>query len=544
MVINQDLQQAKNAIRRKRFEEAVTLLSRILAIRPNDVQARWLLVQTLQSQQKKEKVLVELQSLLIHVKRDLSAIDRIASFMLQGRYSLKPVLRAYKNYLAHQPESASAAFNHAWYLGKDGQFEAAIYMYKRSLELGINAPEEVHLNIANIYMDQLHNHKEARAHLLKALAKQPKYANAYFNLGNLSEQEGNREEAAGYFEQCLAIDPDNHTALARLADAHRFVEKGDPLLVRLELAAQKNIQSDLQFALGKAHEQLANHELAWQHFTRGNDKDKRTFPTYSQAHTEAFFNQIKTQCSGDWYSKHKGVSKKSVFICGMFRTGSTLLEQILNAHPGFVAGGESEFFPRLVARELPEYPQGIQAIKPEQLQRWKKEHQDHSRKLFNDNKSRLTDKRPDNFLNIGLIKAVLPSAKIIVTERDWHDVATSIYSMRLGPGQNYATSLKNIRHYIKLQKRLVDHWETILGPDLIRIRYEDLVSRPRETVFELLNELGEEWDERCLSFHKLGNAVKTASVWQVREPFHTRSIGRWKNYIRQFEDVFSTDLSD
>jgi len=544
MATNPDLQQAMNAIRRKRFDEAVSLLSGILVNRPNDVQARWLLVQTLESQQKKESALSELRLLLVHVKKDLSAIDRIASHILQKRYPLKPVLQAYKKYQAYQPESENAAFNHAWYLGKDGQFEAAIGMYKRSLDLGISAQEEVHLNIANIYMDQLHNHKEARVHLLKALAKQPNYANAYFNLGNLSEQEGNREEAAGYFEQCLAIDPDNQTALARLADTHRFVEKDDPLLVRLELAAQKNTQSDLQFALGKAHEQLANYELAWQHFTTGNDKDKRAFPTYSQAHTERLFNQIKTQCSGDWYLKHMGVSEMPVFICGMFRTGSTLLEQILNAHPGFVAGGESEFFPRLVARELPEYPQGIQAIRPEQLQRWNKEHQDHSRKLFNDKKSRLTDKRPDNFLNVGLIKAVLPSAKIIVTERDWHDVATSIYSMRLGPGQNYATSLKNIRHYIELQERLVDHWKTILGPDLIRIRYEDLVSRPRETVFELLNELGEDWDERCLSFHKLGNAVKTASVWQVREPFHTRSIGRWKNYIRQFEDVFNTDLSD
>ena len=542
MVINPDLQQAMNAIRRKRFEEAITLLSRILVNRPDDVQARWLLVQTLESQQKRESALVELQSLLVHVKKDLSAIDRIAGHMVQRRYPLKPVLRAYKKYLAHQPESANAAFNHAYYLVKDGQFETAVNMYMRSLELGISAPEEVHLNIANIYMDHLLNHDKAKTHLLKALVKQPDYANAYFNLGNLSEQEGNRDEAAGYFKQCLAIDPANQTALARLADTHRFVAEDDPLLARLEVADQKGSNSDIQFALGKTYEQLANFELAWQHFSKGNTMDKRAFPAYSQPRTEAFFNRIKTQCSSDWYSQHRGVSEKPVFICGMFRTGSTLLEQVLNAHPGFVAGGESEFFPRLVAREFPQYPQGMEAIKPGQLQRWKREHQEHSRKLFTGT-SRPTDKRPDNFLYIGLIKAVLPSARIIVTERDWHDVATSIYSMRLGPAQNYATSLKNIRHYIGLQEQLVEHWARILGPDLIRIRYEDLVSRPRETVFNLLNDLGEDWDERCLSFHKLENAVKTASVWQVREPFHTRSIGRWKNYIQPFEDAFHADLS-
>jgi len=96
--------------------------------------------------------------------------------------------------------------------------------------------------------------------------------------------------------------------------------------------------------------------------------------------------------------------------------------------------------------------------------------------------TRLTDKRPDNFLYIGLIKAVLPSAKIVVTERDWHDVATSIFSTRLGASQNYATSLENIRHYIGLQTELVDHWQSILGSDLKRIRYEDLVREPRDTV--------------------------------------------------------------
>jgi hypothetical protein len=125
-----------------------------------------------------------------------------------------------------------------------------------------------------------------------------------------------------------------------------------------------------------------------------------------------------------------------------------------------------------------------------------------------------------------------------VTERDWRDVALSIYSTRLGAAQNYSTCLEDIRHYIGLQERLVDHWQSILGDDLIRIRYEDLVRQPRETIGNLLNALGEDWDERCLSFDQLDNTVKTASVWQIREPFHTRSIGRWKNYKPYFEGVF------
>jgi hypothetical protein len=157
---------------------------------------------------------------------------------------------------------------------------------------------------------------------------------------------------------------------------------------------------------------------------------------------------------------------------------------------------------------------------------------------------RLTDKRPDNFLYIGLIKAVLPLAKFVVTERDWRDVATSIYSVRLGPGQNYATRLENIRHYIGQQTRLIDYWESLLGPDLLRVGYEDLVLQPQQTITRLLADLGETWDERCLSFHELKNSVRTASVWQVREPLHSQSIGRWKDYETRFVDAFGDGLND
>lgn len=157
--------------------------------------------------------------------------------------------------------------------------------------------------------------------------------------------------------------------------------------------------------------------------------------------------------------------------------------------------------------------------------------------------SRLTDKRPDNFLYIGLIKSVLPSAKFVVTDRDWRDIATSIYSVRLGPSQAYSTNLQDIRHYIDLQSELVDHWEEMLGSDLVRVSYEDLVRHPRTTVGELLEWFGEAWDERCLSFHELNNNVRTASVWQVREPLHCNSIGRWQNYQRQFVDAFGSDLN-
>jgi tetratricopeptide (TPR) repeat protein len=483
----------------------------------------------------------DIRALFIRAGKNLPAIDQVAAQLLRNRYPLEHALRAYKDFLSYQPGNANAAFNYAYYLSRDGQFDAAVEMYERALARGIDAPEEVHLNIANIYMEHLKNGEMARQHLRRSLAIKPEYASAWYNLGNLSEQDGDRAEAMRCFENCLQYAPANESALARLADAHRFEAMDDPLLSRLAETARQSTNSDVHFAVGRAYEQLQQFDLAWQHFARANRLDEPGLPPYRQAVTEQVFNQIISQCDAQWLNRFKGASAESVFICGMFRTGSTLLEQVFAAHPAFTAGGESQFFPRLVAKALRNFPRGLSNIKPAAVRRWREQHKAYMHRLF-DGPIRVTDKRPDNFLHIGLIKAVLPSAKFIVTEREWKDIATSVYSTRLGPGQNYATNLNNIRHYIGLQKQLVDHWQSLLGDDLMRVTYEDLVSQPRATVGGLLENLGEVWDERCLSFNQLKNTVQTASVWQVREPLHTRSVGRWSNYRRYFEEAFGTDL--
>ena len=483
----------------------------------------------------------EIESLLKQAGMNLSAIDQVASYLFKRRLPLQPVLQAYDQYLALNPGSANAAFNYAWYLSKNAQFETAVDVYRRSLGLGIDAPEEVHLNIANIFMDHLKDAAKARASLLEALRIRPGYASAYYNLGNLSEQEGDRTEAHRCFEHCLKYDPANESALARLADAHVFGDVSDPLLTRLAAVAGTSHNSDVFFALGRAYEQLARYDRAWENFTRANQLDMKVYPAYDRAASEYGFSRISAQCNETWLKKFAGASDQSIFICGMFRTGSTLLEQVLAAHPVFTAGGESEFFPRLVAREFRDFPEGLAGLTGEQALAWKTQHEERIRRLFGDS-TRVTDKRPDNFLHIGLIKAVLPSAVFLVTERDWRDVATSVFSTRLGPGQNYATSLENIRHYIGLQKRLIDHWQSILGRDLKRVSYEDLVTNPRHTITSVLEALEENWDERCLAFNELKNTVQTASVWQVREPMHTKSVGRWTHYRKYFEQAFGAAL--
>ena len=491
------------------------------------------------SPQKKE-VFDRLLAFLAANPGNLAAIDQGASYLYQAGLPLDAAISAYAHFRELHPGSAIASYNHAWYLARDGQFDEAIDAYHRALELGIEGAEEVHVNIGNIWMDHLLDAGRARTSFETALEVNPNYAGAHHNLGNLEEQSGNREQAAAHFGRCLELEPGNPTALARLADTHRFRDADDPLLDRLKSRAADTDDCDLHFALGSAYNQLGEHSDAWSHFSRANTIDRAAMPPYRREETEQAFDRIIEQCDRDWLDRFPGGSARHVFICGMFRTGSTLLEQMLAAHPAFTAVGESDFFPHLIAKELIDFPLGMDEVSTLDARSWGERHQAYTERVAPGAK-RLTDKRPDNFQYVGLIKAALPSAQFVVTERDWRDVALSIYTMRLGAGQNYATDLADIRHYIGQQQRLVEHWAGLLGDDLVRLRYEDLVTQPRETLGSVMDRLGEQWDERCLAFDRLDNTVKTGSVWQVREPLHARSVGRWKKYRPFFESIFGQD---
>lgn len=513
------------------------ILGGVLSGQPGNEKARWMMVQCLEQLRAFDQAQVHLGELLKRASRDLGKITQIALFARQRGYPLDGVIEAFRKYVERSPNSPVGVYNYAYYLGKDGQFEKSLGQYRRALDLGIKSPEEVHLNMANIYMDHLGDDQSARTQLEAALAANPNYVQAHFNLGNLAERRGDRAEAKARFEKCLALEPDHEYALARLGDAHEFSGRSDPMLARLAERASGSKNADLHFALGRAYDQLEAYDEAWQQFVRANDLDRESFPEYRQSRSEALVRRIIDRCDADWLSQFSGDSHDPVFLCGMFRSGSTLLEQILAAHPRFTSGGESEFFPRLVARNLRRYPEGIEQLGPEAVSQWRAQHAELSEARAGAD-SRFIDKRPDNFLYAGLIRAILPNAKIVVTERDWRDVAISIFSTRLGPGQGYATRLQDIRHYLDLHRELIDHWEALLGDDLIRVSYEELVNAPRETVSALLARLGEDWDDACLEFDKQQATVGTASVWQVRQPINPKSIGRWKNYGKYFAEAF------
>ena len=480
--------------------------------------------------------IVALEQLVSVAPRPLAALDDLARYCLaQGRVEV--ALDAYQRHLVQRPDSAVAHFNCAWYASRLGRHELAVEHYGRALDLGIDRPAEAHLNIAKVCAEGLRDDDRARHHLERALALEPGFPGAWYNLGNLAEQQGMPEEARRCFARCLESEPGNVAALARLADAHEFRDGAHPeLFERLARAAARSTDPDLHVAYARALEQRRAFADAWRHFSIANEQDRRGNPPYDPAQTERRFASIVATCTPAWLAKLTQEQPRApVFICGMFRSGSTLVEQVLAAHPAFTPAGEREFFPRLVARALPGYPDGLEAVGAGQLRAWTRAYAEESERVFGRG-TRLTDKRPDNFLYLGLIKAMFPRAKVVVTQRDWRDVAVSVFATRLGPSASYATDLRHIRHYIAQHERLIAHWQDLFGADLVTVGYEALIADPRAEIERLLAALGESWDERCLAFHELRNTVRTASVWQVRQPFYGSSVGRW----RRFSDVFTT----
>ena len=214
----------------------------------------------------------------------------------------------------------------------------------------------------------------------------------------------------------------------------------------------------------------------------------------------------------------------------MFRSGSTLAEQILARHEAVTPGGELGLVPS-IARELRPYPEAAASAPPEAVADLRAAYLQALRRVHPGG-GLVTDKRPDNFLHIGLIKRLFPEARIVHTVRNPLDNILSLYFLHLDPGMAYAQDLGDAAHWYRQYRRLMAHWRKLYPDDIHDLDYDALVADPKPRIEALLDFCGLPWRDACLSFHEADNAVRTASAGQVREPLYRRSSGRWRHYER------------
>ena len=228
-----------------------------------------------------------------------------------------------------------------------------------------------------------------------------------------------------------------------------------------------------------------------------------------------------------------------VFIVGMPRSGSTLIEQILAAHPRVHSGGEMHHFPlSLIAIRGMNYPENVVGMTAEQIDDLGREYLKKATASMPKTAARFTDKLPNNVLYVGLIRLALPNARIVYAMRDPVDNCVSCFQQLFVDGQNFAYELGELGRYYRATEQVAEHWRHVLPADaMLEVQYEYVVADLESQARRIFDHCGLEWDDACLDFHKVERPVVTASAAQVRQPIYRSSVGRWRAYQDQLKPL-------
>ncbi|NQU57368.1 MAG: sulfotransferase [Rhodospirillales bacterium] len=392
---------------------------------------------------------------------------------------------------------------------------------------------------------QLHSakddHQAAETDLLRALELHPGAADAHCSLGHTLLLIGRIDEAIEHFERAAEINPG---ALVALVNARVFPD--DPEVIEKMQKFARNplipseARSSMSFALTSVHEKRGDFDDAFEHANQANAQVDKVID-YSPQFTRRYIDAIIRNFTPRLFERCRDMghsSERPVFVCGMPRSGTTLTEQVLCSHPDVFGAGELGIVPA-ITRMMPPVLK-VKAPYPACMKKFYLRTAEHAAIYYlqkiaalDDTAARVVDKLPHNFEHLGLIALMFPNAKIIHLVRDRRDVAISNYftnfKMKRG-GMGFAFDLANIGHMINDHDRIMAHWREVLPVPIYDLAYEDLVDDQEETTRKLLDFVGLEWDARVMDFHKTERAVKTASVWQVRQPIYKTSKERWRRY--------------
>jgi tetratricopeptide (TPR) repeat protein len=479
---------------------------------------------------------------------------------------------AYARALTLAPEDAALHSDAGAALAAAGEYEQAIALFTRAIALqpGLAA---AHNNLGNSLV-ALKRWAEATNAYRAALALDPDFPEAHGNLGNAALELLRPAEALAYFNAALAINPSlaeyhhyrgrallflgdlpaaraAHTEAVRLAPGHaeyygglavaQQLEADDPAFhALLGLAETMGTQSlsacvTLHFALHRSLEHQGRHEEAFAHLLQGNAL-RRPLLTYDEPRALRYFSRVETVFTPALLGRAAPVPAEPdvpIFILGMPRSGSTLIEQILASHHDVFGAGElmylSDTAATLGAGGL-SYPENMLARSDAELAAAGAAYRARLRALAPD-APRITDKMPANFLHIGQLRLILPGARIIHTRRNPVDTCLSCFAQTFSEGQPFANDLGELGRHYRAYARLMAHWRRHLPTGaMLEVDYEDVVTDFEPQVRRILAFCGLDWDPACLDFHEHKRPVMTASAAQVRQKLYPHATGRAQPY--------------
>ena len=363
-------------------------------------------------------------------------------------------------------------------------------------------------------------------------------------LGNLSGMQGDLAGAERHYRRALARKPGYVSALHNLADV-KTLGPADPLWAELmALAERRDLPAEdavpLQFTLGRVWEAQGEYARAFSHLATGN-RLKRSSINYDEARQARFFRDFMRLSDAASLAARQlldSADPRPVFIVGMPRSGTSLVEQILASHPLVHGAGETHALRNALREELPpergDYglPEALAGLGPEALSRAAARYSRYLDELA-PGAARVTNKLPGNMALVGLIHLLYPKAVIIHCRRDPLDTGLSCYSKLFTTGHPFSYELTELGRFQRMAAELMQHWATVLPGRMLELQYETLVADFEPEVRRLLAHCGLPWDAACLRFHESSRAVRTASLAQVRRPLYADSVGRWKLYEKE-----------
>ncbi|MDX1379670.1 MAG: sulfotransferase [Xanthomonadales bacterium] len=495
-----------------------------------------------------------LRDLLRRSPRDINALRLLATCAaFAGRYG--EAERLLQRVVASAPDYVEAQLDLGRLFKEQHRLAEAIAQFEKAIELE-PGNFQGHFLLASVLAPAARTHDAITAYR-QALELRPRHAGAWLGLGHMLKTAGQQEEAIAAYRECIRLKPGNGEIYWSLANLKTYrLSDEDIAEIERQLEQEQEPQgpareNDTQsrvnflFSLAKAWEDRGDFERAWRYYDEGN-RTQRMEENYDPVRTETLNDAIIQVFDRDLMAARAGQghpSNEPIFIVGLPRSGSTLLEQILASHSQ-VEGTAELPYAGIVSNSIGRnradgvaYPMAVRDLDAAQLRQLGQDYLDLAHIHRTEGRPRFIDKMPNNFPAVGFLQLVLPNAKIVDARRYPLDSCLSCYRQLFARGQSFTYDLTDIGEYFLQYQRMMDYWHEVLPGGVLTVQYEDMVTDFDNQVRRLLDFCELPFEEGCVRFWETDRPVRTASSEQVRQPIYTKSIHRWRRYEQHLDEL-------